>query len=133
MTASTVATILMSPGVPPTSLSAANRSSRRSAASRVAVLISTSMGNSTASTPTPNASRKNGVKTPWSGALLIDVTHWVPGIPLTCAGVCPMKMARSPAPLSPAWPIMPISRAGEPRAELPGGHGPQQRGERGGA
>ena len=63
MTASTVATILMSPGVPPTRRSAANRSSRRSAASRVAVLISTSMGNSTASTPIPNAYRKNGVNT----------------------------------------------------------------------
>ena len=55
MTASTVATILMSAGVPPTSRSAANRSSRRSAASRVAVLIKIRTGNSTASTPVANA------------------------------------------------------------------------------
>ena len=53
--ASTEAMARMSAGVPPTSRSAANRSSRRSAASLVAVLISTSMGNTTASTPTPNA------------------------------------------------------------------------------
>ena len=90
ITASTVATIRMSPGVPPTSRSAANRSSRRSAASLVAVLISTSMGNTTASTPIPNAYRKNGENTSWAAALSIDVTHWVPGILLTCAGVCPM-------------------------------------------
>ena len=63
ITASTAATILISPGVPPTSRRAANRSSRRSAASLVAVLISTSMGNTTASTPTPNAYRKNGENT----------------------------------------------------------------------
>ena len=51
-TASTVASSRMSAGVPPTRRSAANRSSRRSAASRVAVLISTSIGSSTASMPT---------------------------------------------------------------------------------
>ena len=121
MTASTVATILMSPGVPPTSRSAANRSSRRSAASRVAVLISTSMGNSTASTPTPNAYRKNGVNTSDAGAVEMEVTHWVPGILPTCAGVCPMTMARSPAPLSPAWPIVPISLPGNRAPSSPAG------------
>ena len=82
--------ILMSPGVPPTSRSAANRSSRRSAASLVAVLISTSIGNSTASMPMPNAYLKNGVNTCLPGAVLIEVTHVVPGMLLTCAGVCPM-------------------------------------------
>jgi hypothetical protein len=45
----------MSAGVPPTRRSAASRSSRRPAASRVAVLISTSIGNTTARTPTRNA------------------------------------------------------------------------------
>ncbi len=85
-----MATVLMSAGVPPTSRSAANRSSRRSAASLVAVLISTSMGNSTASTPTPNAYRKNGENTSCPGARLIEVTHWVPGIALSRAVVCPM-------------------------------------------
>ena len=80
----------MSAGVPPTSRSAANRSSRRSAASRVAVLISTSIGNSTARTPTPNAYRKNGVNTSCGGAVAIDVTHVVPGTALSAAGVYPM-------------------------------------------
>ena len=88
-TDSTDAITRMSPGVPPTSRSAANRSSRRSAASRVAVLISTSMGNSTASTPTPNAYRKNGVNTSDAGAVEMEVTHWVPGTgpPLLAAGL----------------------------------------------
>jgi hypothetical protein len=81
--ASMVATILMSPGVPPTSRRAAKRSSRRSAASLVAVLISTSMGNTTARTPTRNANRKNGENTAWGGVLLIDVTHWEPGTALS--------------------------------------------------
>ena len=78
-TDSTDAITRMSAGVPPTRRSAANRSSRRSAASRVAVLISTSIGNSTASTPTPNAYRKNGVNTSDAGAVEIEVTHGVPG------------------------------------------------------
>src|SRR5215472_12513410 len=83
-TDSTDAITRMSAGVPPTSRSAAKRSSRRSAASRVAVLISTSIGNSTARTPTPNAYRKNGVNTSDDGAVAIDVTHVVPD---TGAGV----------------------------------------------
>ncbi len=89
-TDSTDATTRMSAGVPPTSRSAANRSSRRSAASRVAVLISTSIGNSTARTPTKNAYRKNGVNTSCGGAVVIDVTHWVPPTALSAAGVYPM-------------------------------------------
>jgi hypothetical protein len=36
-------------------------------------------GNSTASTPTPNAYRKNGVKTSWPGPAWIAVTTSVPG------------------------------------------------------
>jgi len=54
-TESTEAMTLTSPGVAPISRSAAKRSSRRAAASRVAVLIRISTGNRTASTPTPNA------------------------------------------------------------------------------
>src|SRR5579862_2619210 len=61
ITESTEAITLMSPGVAPTSRSAAKRSSRRVAASRVAVLIRISTGNKTASTPVANAYRKNGV------------------------------------------------------------------------
>ena len=57
-TASTEAMTLMSRGVAPTSRSAAKRSSRRAAASRVAVPTRMRTGNSTASTPTPNAYRK---------------------------------------------------------------------------
>ena len=88
-TDSTDATTRMSPGVPPTRRSAANRSSRRSAASRVAVLTSTSIGNSTARTPTPNAYRKNGVNTSRDGAVVIEVTHVVPGTASSAAGVYP--------------------------------------------
>ena len=56
-----------------------------------------------------------------AGAVEIDVTHRVPGILPTCAGVCPMKMARSPAPLSPAWPIVPISLPGNRPPSSPTG------------
>ena len=88
--ASTAAIFLMSAGVPPTSRSAANRSSRRLAASRVAVLISTSIGNRTASRPMANAYRKNGVNTSGAGAVAIEVTHTVPPIAFTAVGVYPM-------------------------------------------
>jgi hypothetical protein len=88
--ASTAAIILMSAGVPPTSRSAANRSSRRLAASRVAVEMRTSIGNSTASTPTPNAYRKNGVNTSAAGAVPIAVTHVVPSIAVSAVGEYPM-------------------------------------------
>ena len=37
--------------------------------------------------------RKNGVNTSDAGAVEMEVTHWVPGILLACAGVCPMTMA----------------------------------------
>ena len=78
-TASTEAMTLTSRGVAPTSRSAAKRSSRRAAASRVAVPIRMRTGNSTASTPTPNAYRKNGVKTSWPGLAWMAVTTPVPG------------------------------------------------------
>ena len=85
-TESTEAITLMSRGVAPTSRSAAKRSSRRVAASRVAVPIRISTGNSTASTPTPNAYRKNGVNTCGPGAVPIVVTSWVPGTATSAAG-----------------------------------------------
>ena len=88
-TDSTAAITRMSAGVPPTRRSAANRSSRRAAASQVEVLISTSIGNSTASTPTPNAYRKNGVNTSGAGAVAIEVTHRVPGTVASSPGVYP--------------------------------------------
>ena len=78
-TESTEAMTLMSRGVAPTSRNAANRSSRRAAASRVAVPIRIKMGNSTASTPTANAYRKNGVKTAGPGVPCRVVTSRVPG------------------------------------------------------
>ena len=73
----------------PTSRSAAKRSSRRAAASRVAVPIRISTGNSTASTPTPNAYRKNGVNTSGPGAVPSAVTSWVPGTMASADGWYP--------------------------------------------
>ncbi len=87
--ASTDATTLTCRGVAPTSRIAAYRSSRRAADSRVAVLIRMRIGKSTASTPTPNAYRKYGVKTCWPGPVAMDLTSMVPGAAASCAGVYP--------------------------------------------
>jgi hypothetical protein len=54
------------------------------------VLISTSIGKMTASTPTPNAYLKNGVNTSDAGAVAIDVTHPVPSIAFSAFGAYPM-------------------------------------------
>src|ERR1039457_987627 len=88
-TESTAAITLMSPGVAPTSRSAENRSSRRAAASRVAVLIRISTGNRTASTPVAKAYRKNGVNTSGPGLAPIEVTHRVPGTFASAGGLYP--------------------------------------------
>jgi hypothetical protein len=72
--ASTAASTLICPLVAPTSRSAANRSSRRAAASRVAVPIRMRIGNRNARAPTTNASRKYGDHTCLPGAVLIAVT-----------------------------------------------------------
>jgi hypothetical protein len=85
-TESTEAMTLTSRGVAPTSRRAAKRSSRRAAASRVAVLIRMRTGNSTAIMPTPNAYRKNGVKTSWPGPAWIAVTTLVPGTVVSDVG-----------------------------------------------
>ena len=55
----------------------------------MAVLISTSIGNRTASTPMPNAYLKNGVNTSDAGAVPIEVTHVVPPIAFSAAGEYP--------------------------------------------
>src|ERR1039457_3048578 len=88
-TESTQAITPMSPGVAPTSRSAENRSSRRAAASRVAVLIRISTGNRTASTPVAKAYRKNGVNTSGPGLAPIEVTHRVPGTFASAGGLYP--------------------------------------------
>ena len=88
-TESTEAITLMSPGVAPASRSAAKRSSRRAADSRVAVLIRISTGNRIASTPVANAYRKNGVNTSGPGPVPIAVTHQVPGTSASAAGSYP--------------------------------------------
>ncbi len=88
-TESADAMTLMSRGVAPTSRSAANRSSRRAAASRVAVLMRIRTGNRTASTPAPNAYRKNGVNTSGPGLAARAVTTLVPGTAASADGRYP--------------------------------------------
>ena len=112
ITESTEAITLMSPGVAPTSRSAAKRSSRRVAASRVAVLIRISTGNRTASAPVANAYRKNGVNTSGPGPVPIAVTHWVPGTRASAAGSYPTYTTSSFGPVSAAPPIVPASVPG---------------------
>ena len=131
-TESTEAITLMSRGVAPTSRSAAKRSSRRAAASRVAVPIRISTGNSTASTPTPNAYRKNGVNTCGPGAApdrrdQLGAGHrGQRGRPVAHVdGQLVRAGQRGLAEGSGA-------RAGEPVAQLAGRDGAQQRGQRGG-
>ena len=77
--ASTAATTPICPDVPPTRRSAANRSSRRAAASRVAVPIRIRIGNRSATAPTTNASRKYGDQTCLAGAAAIECTSIVVG------------------------------------------------------
>ena len=116
----------MSPEVAPTSRSEANRSSRRAAASRVAVLIRISTGNSTASTPVANAYRKNGVNTAAPGAVPIAVTHRVPGILTSVCGLYPTKATSSSGPVSAASPMVPASWPGNRPPSWSGGTAPSR-------
>ena len=111
--ASIEAMTLICRGVAPTRRMAANRSSRRAAASRVAVPIRMSIGNRTASAPTMNATLKYGENTCCGSPVAIRSTVIVFGNAASWAGWYPMKTASSSGP-DRAWgPIVPVRMPGK--------------------